>query len=87
MLKVNALQLRQSLGKVIQKLQKTGEPIILEKGRTPVAVLIGIEDFQRRFVDREADWERRKLFERLKKKSLRLPKGRSSLDLLREVRS
>ena len=37
---VNAVQLRQSLGKVVARLQKDGEPILLQKGHRPVAVLI-----------------------------------------------
>lgn len=50
-MKVNALKLRQSLGAVLEKLKKSGEPIIIEKGRVPVAVLISIEVFNRRFID------------------------------------
>ena len=32
MKKINALELRQSLGKVLAALEKTGEPILLERG-------------------------------------------------------
>ena len=87
MQKVNALQLRQSLGKILAKMQETGEPILLEKGRRPVAVLISIEEYQKRFVDFEADQRRRELVEKIRSADLPLPEGKSSLDLIREIRS
>jgi len=86
MQKVNALQLRQSLGRVLQRLEKNGEPILLEKDRKPAAVIISLEDFHKRFVDVEADRKRVEMVERIKKARLRTPKGVSTLDLLREVR-
>lgn len=55
MKKANALQLRQNMGKIVSELLRTGEPILLEKSRKSVAVLITVEDYQKRFVDREAD--------------------------------
>ena len=51
---MNALQLRQSLGQAVLDLQKTGEPIMLEKGRQPVAVIISLKDFQERFAEKMA---------------------------------
>lgn len=65
MQKVNALDLRQSLSKIIKKLQKTGEPILLEKGRKPAAVIISLEDFKQRFVEKEADSRRRALQQKI----------------------
>ena len=59
MKKVNALELRQSLSKIIELLQRTGEPILLERGRKPAAVIISLEDFQTRFVGKAADEKRR----------------------------
>ncbi len=50
-MKVTALQIRQSLGKILEMLQATDEPIVVEKGRTPVAVLISLKTFRERFVD------------------------------------
>jgi PHD/YefM family antitoxin component YafN of YafNO toxin-antitoxin module len=85
--KVNALQLRQSLGKTLARLKKTGEPILVEKGRQPVAVLISLEEFQKRFVDFEADQRRRELVRKIRSADLPLPEGKSSLDLIREIRS
>lgn len=61
MKRVNALELRQSLGKVLASLQKTGEPILVEKGRQPVAVLISLQDFRERFHEKDAAEERDRL--------------------------
>ncbi len=83
---VNALQLRQSLGRVLERLAKTGRPILLEKDRKPAAVIISLEDYRTRFVDVEADRRRIETVERIKRAALRTPKGSSTLDILREVR-
>ena len=84
--KVNALQLRQALGRVLRRLEKTGGPILLEKDRKPAAVIISLAEYRKRFVDVEADELRREVVERIKAASLPTPKGRSSLDLVRELR-
>lgn len=65
MQKVNALELRHSLSKIVRRLKKTGEPILLEKGRKPAAVLISLEDFKTRFVEKEADQARRRVQARI----------------------
>jgi prevent-host-death family protein len=87
MLKVNALKLRQNLGEILKMLESTGEPILLERGRQPVGVIISLDDFQKRFVDLEADRRREELVARIKAAQLDLPPGKSSLDLIREIRS
>jgi prevent-host-death family protein len=84
--KVNALQLRQSLGRVLQRLRKTGGPILLEKNRVPAAVIITLEEYRKRFVDTEADRLRKEMVDRIKAAGLTTPKGVSTLDLLRELR-
>ena len=61
MKKINALELRHSLSKIIAKLQKDGEPILLEKSRKPAAVLISLEDYKKRFVEKAADEKRREI--------------------------
>ncbi len=60
MKRVNALALRQSLGSVLDDLD-AGGPILVEKARRPRAVLISLEDYRERFVDRIAAEERRAL--------------------------
>lgn len=83
---VNALQIRNNLGRVLQELEETKEPVLVSKGRKVRAVLITPEDFQRRFVDRQAEEERQRWLKTLHE--LRAPRigARSSLDTLRELR-
>lgn len=83
---VNALRIRQNMGAVIQELQKTGEPILLEKGRLPVAVLISLADYKKRFVDVIADSARRRIIDEIKASQLQLPPNTSSLQLIQDLR-
>jgi PHD/YefM family antitoxin component YafN of YafNO toxin-antitoxin module len=88
--KVNALTVRQSLGKVLRDLERTGEPILVEKGRRPAAVLITLRDFNERFVERTAAEERRRVVKEILA-SRRAPSksdadGRSVVEMLREIR-
>jgi PHD/YefM family antitoxin component YafN of YafNO toxin-antitoxin module len=87
MKKTNALALRQNLGSIIDQLCKQGEPILIEKGRQPVAVLISLDDYRKRFVDVAADIQRRELVEKICMAKIKLPPGKSSLDIVREIRS
>ena len=57
----NALDVRRSLGKVLDKLEDGGEPIIVERAGRPVAALVAIADFRERFADRTAGAEREAL--------------------------
>lgn len=85
--KVNALQLRQSLSKIMNKLQRSGGPIILERGRKPVAVIISLEDFKKRFVEKDADEKRlevqRKILSLARKSAVKT----SAETVLRQLRS
>jgi prevent-host-death family protein len=83
---VNALKLRQQLGSILRSLQESGRPILIERNSRPAAVLVSLEDYQKRFVDREADEKRKELVEVILKTRLRLPAGKSTLDLLHEER-
>jgi len=62
-MKVNALQIRQSLGKILEKLNKTDDPIVIEKNREPVAVLISLKTFRERFIDYREEHKRQELLE------------------------
>lgn len=84
---VNALELRQSLGKVLRTLERDGAPILVERARRPSAVLISLKDYNERFVDRAADEERRTIVRRIEEIRLRAPRGRTSLDVLRSLRN
>lgn len=86
MFKTNALQLRQSLGSILKRLQTTKQPILIERNSKPAAVLITLEDYQKRFVDREADEKRRELVERIKEMRVTLPDNQDSHDLIRDLR-
>ncbi len=83
---VNALKLRQQLGSVLRSLQENGRPILIERHSKPAAVLISLEDYQKRFADREADEKRKQMVEMILRTRLQLPSGKSTLDLLREGR-
>jgi prevent-host-death family protein len=63
---VNALDIRNRLGAILDDLERTGEPVIVNKGRRPRAVLISVEDFQKRFVDRQTEERLRELLDRVK---------------------
>lgn len=86
MLKTNALKLRQNLGSILKQLQKTGRPILLEKNRKPMGVIISIEDYQKRFADVESDEARRELVQSIREAQLSLPANRTAEQLIRELR-
>ncbi len=87
MQKTNALKLRQSMRAILEHFKETGEPILLEKNREPAGVIISLEDYQKRFADRDADEKRVEIVERIKRAKGKLPPGKTSLDLVRELRS
>ena len=84
---VNALELRQSLGKVLKRLEQDGAPILVCRGRTPAAALVSLKDYYERFVDQDADDRRREVVARLKRTKFKRPPGVTTLDLLRALRS
>ena len=86
MKKVNALELRQSLGKVLAALEKHGEPILLERGRKPVGVIVSLQDFQQRFVEKSASAARQKLFDEIDALATRSHDPRPAVEILRELR-
>lgn len=83
-MKVNALQIRQSLGKIIETLQENDEPIIIEKSRKPVAVLISLKAFQERFIDYRELQKRKQLLDKFRENA-DVP-DRDSLETLRDLR-
>jgi PHD/YefM family antitoxin component YafN of YafNO toxin-antitoxin module len=84
--KVNALKLRNNLGEVLDRLTKTGKPLLISKGREIRAVLITPEDFEKRFLDIQAKEEKERLL-KLFKSLRRAKKGEAdSLKLLRALR-
>lgn len=83
---VNALQLRQSLGAVVEELERSGEPVLLQKGRRPVAVLISLRDFQERFVERAAAEAREELLARMDRLARPATDPTPAVEILRELR-
>ena len=83
---VNALEVRQSLGRVLRALEKGGRPVLVLRGKTPAAVLISLRDFQERFADSDADEKRRDVVARIKALRFSRPPKGTTLELLRELR-
>ncbi len=83
---VNALEIRNRLGALLDDLERTGEPVIVSKGRRPRAVLISVEDFQRRFVDRQTEERRQALLDRVLESRAARIGGADSLTILRGLR-
>lgn len=50
-MKVTALELRNRLGSILDRLEKEQEPIIVEKDRRPRAVLLPLALYRERFLD------------------------------------
>jgi len=86
MRKVNALALRQSLGKVVAALQRTGEPVLLQKGRRAVAVLISLRDFQERFVEKAASEARDAVLAEMDALARPSADSTPAADILRDLR-
>ena len=83
---VNALEVRNHLGALLDDLERTGEPMIVSKGRKPRAVLISMEDFQKRFVDRQTEERRKALMDRVLAARAERAGAADSLTILRSLR-
>ena len=62
---VNALKIRNQFGEVLKILDTTGEPVLVNKGRELRAVLISVEDFKTRFIDKQAEEEADRVFHKI----------------------
>ena len=83
---VNALKVRNHLGEVLEELRKTGKPILVSKGRKIQAVLITPEQFKTRFLDFQAEEEKKRLLELIKGLREKRHGTKNSIDVLRELR-
>ncbi|MBI2339414.1 MAG: type II toxin-antitoxin system Phd/YefM family antitoxin [Deltaproteobacteria bacterium] len=81
---VNALQIRQSFGKILRRLKKKDEPLLIEKGRAPVAVLLSLKAFKERFIDYREKEKRDEILKLARLSATRSPVD--SLKVLREIR-
>lgn len=88
MKRVNALQVRQSLGRILEQLDRAGEPILVEKGRQARAVLVPLRLFRERFVDKTVHAERVELETRIRelRRRLRPRRGPATERLVRSLR-
>jgi PHD/YefM family antitoxin component YafN of YafNO toxin-antitoxin module len=83
---VNALEVRNKLGTILDDLERTGEPVGVSKGRRPRAVLITVGDYQKRFIDRQTEERRKELLSKVKAARASGVGGADSLTVLRELR-
>lgn len=83
---VNALKVRNHLGEILDRLRETGEPVRISKGRKIRAVLVTPEQFETRFLDWQAEEDRRRFLERLQELRGRQQGRESSLAVLRKIR-
>ena len=86
MRKTNALEMRRNLGRVLRALERDHEPVLVERNREAKAVLISIEDFRERFVDKVAAAEREELVDEILASGRRTRRGKRAVALVRESR-
>ena len=83
---VNALRIRNNLGEILDMLNKTGEPILVSKGREIRAVLITPDQFKKRFLDYQAEEQKRQLLETIEELQADRVEKQDSVQVLRELR-
>lgn len=83
---VNALKIRNHLGEVLKELNKTGKPILVSKGRKIQAVLITPEQFKKRFLDYQAEEEKKRVLDTIKGLKAKRRGAKDSVEVLRELR-
>jgi prevent-host-death family protein len=83
---VNALTIRNKLGEILDRLEQKGEPILISKGRKIKAVLVTPSQFERRFLDHQAEEKRASLLKSIKALSRKRIKEETSLQALRTLR-
>lgn len=79
--------MRQSLGKVVSALEAGGEPVLLCRGRRPVAALVSLRDFEERFVEKAAAAERDRLIEQMDALARPAADPTPSVEILRLART
>lgn len=83
---VNALKVRNNLGEILDRLNESGEPIYISKGRKIRAVLVTPEQFEKRFLDWRAKEEKKRLLDAVKGMRKDKKGKLSSLAVLRQIR-
>ena len=83
---VNALTIRNNLGKILDRLNKSGEPILISKNRKIRAVLVTPEQFERRFLDWQTQDERQRFLAAMKQLKKSRKGNITTLAVLRKLR-
>lgn len=83
---VNALTIRNRLGEVLDRLERDGKPILISKGKKVRAVLVSPEDFQKRFVDVQAEEEKERFLQGMLRLIRKKTQDVDSLEVLRKLR-
>lgn len=83
---VNALKVRNHLGEILDRLEATGEPILVSKGRRLRAVLVSPRDFEARFLDYKVKADKKRLLDGMRALKRRKKEPVSSIALLRKLR-
>jgi len=83
---VHALTIRNNLGKILDRLNKSGEPVLISKNRKIRAVLVTPEQFERRFLDWQSQDERRRFLAAMKQLKRSRKGNITTLAVLRKLR-
>ncbi len=83
---VSALDLRTKFGAILDLLEEKGEPILIKKRHKLRAVLVTPDQFERRFVDWQAEEKQKELLNHIKKLREQRVRGESGLEVLRKLR-
>jgi antitoxin (DNA-binding transcriptional repressor) of toxin-antitoxin stability system len=83
---VNALKLRNHLGEILDRLRDKGEPILISKGRKIRAVLVTPEQFEKRFLDWQAEEQQKRFLKNVAQLKKRSKSRLDSLTVLRQLR-
>jgi prevent-host-death family protein len=83
-MKVTALELRNRLGSILDRLDRDQVPIIVEKGRKPRAVLIPLSLYHERFLDLQEKALREELIREIRETAP--PATRDTVAELRRLR-
>lgn len=86
MTKVNALKIRNQFGEVLDLLEKEKEPVLIEKRKQIRAVLISYEDFKNRFIDKQAEEEKKRFIEQIRSHTEPSVIEETSIQTLRRLR-
>ncbi len=83
---VNALKIRNNLGEILDRLNATGEPILVSKGRKLRAVLVTPQDFENRFLDYKVKEDKKRLLNEMRALKRKKKEPIESIELLRQLR-